>query len=217
MSTPTPPPPHEYLGGVVSALAFETGQQVFRPRDTDRALLTVTAVRRTSDNRHRQIELDVHGTGRHPTEGPHHLVHADETLRPDADECAASSKLLVTSVNAHTEDCSYCGYAVKLGGFWATARRCLIGKSLLSELAGLSYYRNNVLPWLAGDPADPARLVSGQHVTARIDGRDLDGVVSKIDQHGRWHEPGEGGLVLLRHRDGTPPTRYAVPVVFHRP
>lgn len=217
MSTPAASPPYEHLGGVVSALAYETGQQVFRPRDPDRTPFTVTAVRRTPNGRHRQVELDVHGTGRHPTESPHHLVHVDETLRPDAAMCAASSRLLVASVDAHTEGCSYCGYAVKLGGFWATARRCLTGKSLLSELGGLSYYRNNVLPWLAGDPVDPARLASGQHVTARTDSGEVDGVVSKIDQHGQWHEPGEGGLVLLRHRDGTPPTRYPAHTVFHRP
>ncbi|MGW1007490.1 hypothetical protein [Streptomyces sp. NPDC002520] len=145
---------------------------------------------------------------------PHGLVHTDPALRPTAEAIAASGTELVAAVTAETAGCSICRRVLT---FWSEASRCIVGKRLLSELGKLHYYRDNVLPWLAGLPADPARLRGGQHVTVHTTAGELAGVVSVIDDHGQWHEPGTDGLVLLRHRDGTPPTRYPAATVFHLP
>jgi hypothetical protein len=201
--------PHQ----VESVLQYPAGTRVFRPRDPGRTPYTVLGTRLDAAARNRVVVLD-QSDGQTTSAYPHGLVHVDQALRPTARQIADSHTELVGAIREETSGCSICR---RVPTFWSTAARCAFGKRLMSELGALHHYRDNVLPWLTGRPVDPARLSWGQHVVIRAADGELPGVVSVIDDAGVWHDVGEDGVILVRHRDGTPPTRYPVHLVFHSP
>ncbi|MER8119196.1 hypothetical protein [Streptomyces sp. NPDC094031] len=194
-------------------LQYPEGTQVFRPRDPARILHGVLGTRLDASARNRIVSLrapDGPTTSAHP----HGLVHFDPALRPNAQQIVDSCAELVDALGEETTDCSICR---RVPTFWNTAARCADGKRLMSEIGRLHHYRDNVLPWLSGLPVDPARLHWGQHVVVRTVDGERPGIVSPIDDEGVWHDIADDGLILLRHRDGTPPTRYRAHLVFHSP
>lgn len=196
-----------------SVLQYPAGSLVFQARDPDRTPRTVVRTRLDASSRHRQVVLG----GRDGTDDcatPSSLVYVDETLRPTGPQIEDCRAHLARAIYEESARCSLCRRAHT---FWSTFERCIIGKRLLEELGSLYSYRDNVLPWLTGQPVDPARLQWGQRVVIRTADGERAGVVSPIDHDGVWHEAGTDGLILVRHRDGTPPTRYAAHLVFHDP
>ncbi|MFF4283016.1 hypothetical protein ACFY0Z_30065 [Streptomyces kronopolitis] len=194
----------------LSALAFEPGQVVFRPRDTRRTPLTV---RDTvwSAGAHRSVQLL--GPAGRSAEDPHHLVQRAEELRPNDEQVASSHQAIVTAVRQHDSECRLCQRSPQ---FWSRARRCVIGKRLINDLSALHYYRDNVMPWLIGRHVDPRQLRAGQRVVVRTaDGGEFAGVCS-APMSGGTHVP-SSTHVIVRRSEGSAPMAYPARTVFHAP
>ncbi|MWA08773.1 hypothetical protein [Streptomyces sp. BA2] len=194
-------------------LTYQEGQRVFFVRDSERTPLTVQKVGYDATGRHPVVFFEA--PDKPPSAYPHHLAHVDEALRPTLVQLELSHRELAGQVNAHTAGCSFCR---REHVWWGTALRCLEGKRLIDAVGQVLYYRDNIEPWLTGKPVDPARLSNGQPVTVRPhDGPELDACVSRIATGIGWHEPGEGGLILVRPTNDQAPALYPIQQVFHRP
>ncbi|MGC5264119.1 hypothetical protein ACPXCO_24175 [Streptomyces cyaneofuscatus] len=194
---------------------YEPGQQLFQPRDAERISLTVVRTTYGPDGRRPIVVLQRPGREKAVNADPHHLVHVDEALRPTRTQLAESFSQLAASVDAHTAECRSCQ---RQSAWWGTCYRCVIGRRMIDAAGGLSYYRDNVLPWLTGKPVDPARVRGGQHVNVRPnDGPEFEARIAQIADGGRWHEAGENGAICVRTAPDWASALYPVAQVFHRP
>ncbi|MEU9761878.1 hypothetical protein AB0D98_19455 [Streptomyces sp. NPDC047987] len=200
---------------MASCFTYEPGQQVFEPRDAERTPATVVHTTYGPGGRRPVVVLQRHGQETTRNADPHHLVRLGEELRPTRIQLAESFAQLAASVDAHTAECRSCQ---RQSVWWGTCYRCLIGTRMIDAAGGLTYYRDNVLPWLTGKPVDPARVRGGQHVIVRlVDGPGYEARISQIADGGRWHEPGEDGLICVRTAPDWKPVLYPVAQVSHRP
>lgn len=195
------------------------GQTLFRPTDPDRTPLTVIDTTTSYDHRHRIAILQPPADTRPTTAHPQHLVHTDPALRPTDDQLTGEIHHLTRWITSHHDACNWCARS----SFWGCAYRCSQGRQQVSELLGVNYYRDNVLPWLAGGPADPARLRGGQTVTVYTGGGEFVGRVANVRPGGTWHEPGQDGMVCVFRMNGHKladdggPHLYPAASVFNRP
>lgn len=200
---------------MASCFTYEPGQQVFEPRDAGRTPATVVRTAYGPDGRRPVVALQRQGEETTRNASPHHLVRLDEELRPTRIQLDELFAQLAASVDAHTAECPYCQ---RQHAWWGTCFRCLIGKRMIDAAGGLTYYRDNVLPWLTGKPVDPAHVCGGQHVTVRpADSPTHEARISRIADGGRWHEPGEDGLICVRMAPDWKSALYPAAQVFHRP